>query len=507
MGFWSKLFGKKNEEEQNEVEEIVERAEETLEGDLEETEQIEENAVQAQDELDEGDDLQVEGIKESLQDAIKAANESIDDIKDEVVLDEVLEDAAKALESAIEQAEADVTTSMIENAVKTIEDAELINEVTETAEEVAQDEIEQDIQDIEDVAEDLEKEQTEEVEETEAIVENAVETESNEEADNNEEAIEEKDENEEPKKKGFLKRLFGGLAKTRDNIMSGFDNVLSAFSSIDDELYEELEETLIMADFGVDTSLSIIDRLKTKVKEEKIKEPAQLKVAIQEIITDILTKTPTEDILNPAGPTVILLIGVNGVGKTTSIGKLSHLYKEQGKKVVVAAADTFRAAAIEQLNVWTERAGVDIIKHEEGSDAASVVFDAISAAKSRHADVLICDTAGRLQNKTNLMKELEKIGRIIEREFPEAKKEILIALDATTGQNAIQQVKQFNEVANISGIVLTKLDGTAKGGAIVGIYENLEIPVKFIGVGEKIDDLQPFDAANFAKALFTSEVE
>lgn len=308
-----------------------------------------------------------------------------------------------------------------------------------------------------------------------------------------------------PQKQGFIKRLFSGLSKTRDHILKGVDDVLSSFKHIDEELYEELEEALIMADFGVDTTLHIMEKLRAKVKEDKISDPAALKPALQSIITAFLTDQPVEDILNPDGPTVVLVIGVNGVGKTTSIGKLSHLFKSQGKRVLVAAADTFRAAAIEQLNVWTERAGVEIIKHDEGSDAAAVVFDAISAAKSRKADVLICDTAGRLQNKTNLMKELEKISRIIAREYPEAKKEILIVIDATTGQNALQQVKLFKEVADISGIVLTKLDGTAKGGAIVGIYESLKVPVKYIGVGEKMDDLQPFDAHAFAKALFENE--
>lgn len=308
-----------------------------------------------------------------------------------------------------------------------------------------------------------------------------------------------------PQKQGFIKRLFSGLSKTRDTILKGVDDVLSSFKHIDEDLYEELEEALIMADFGVDTTLHIMEKLKAKVKEDKITDPAELKPALQNIITAFLTEHQTEDILNPDGPTVVLVIGVNGVGKTTSIGKMSHLFKSQGKRVLVAAADTFRAAAIEQLNVWTERAGVEIIKHDEGSDAAAVVFDAISAAKSRKADVLICDTAGRLQNKTNLMKELEKISRIIAREYPEAKKEILIVIDATTGQNALQQVKLFKEVADISGIVLTKLDGTAKGGAIVGIYESLKVPVKYIGVGEKMDDLQPFDAQAFAKALFENE--
>ncbi len=354
-------------------------------------------------------------------------------------------------------------------------------------------------QDMENVEEDVEIQETTSLEEL-------VYDEVGEENTKIEEEIE-KEEEESPvqEKKGFIKRLFSGLSKTRDSILKGVDNVLSNFKQIDEELYEELEEALIMADFGVDTTLHIMDKLRAKVKEDKISDPNALKPALQEIITKFLTDQPTEEILNPNGPTVVLVIGVNGVGKTTSIGKMSHLFKSQHKKVLVAAADTFRAAAIEQLSVWTERAGVEIIKHEEGSDAAAVVFDAISAAKSRKSDVLICDTAGRLQNKTNLMKELEKISRIIAREYPEAKKEILIVIDATTGQNAMQQVKLFKEVADISGIILTKLDGTAKGGAIVGIYESLKVPVKYIGVGEKIDDLQPFDAVAFAKALFSSE--
>lgn len=354
----------------------------------------------------------------------------------------------------------------------------------------------------------IEAEEHVQVTENSEEVEQVLEVEKNLETELEEDVIDEKATevaNEVPEKKGFIKRLFSGLSKTRDSILKGVDDVLSSFKHIDEELYEELEEALIMADFGVDTTLHIMEKLKGKVKEEKITDPSALKPALQEIITSLLTQQPTDDILNPNGPTVVLVIGVNGVGKTTSIGKMSHLFKTQHKKVLVAAADTFRAAAIEQLNVWTNRAGVEIIKHDEGSDAAAVVFDAISAAKSRKSDVLICDTAGRLQNKTNLMKELEKISRIIAREYPEAKKEILIVIDATTGQNAIQQVKLFKEVADISGIILTKLDGTAKGGAIVGIYESLKVPVKYIGVGEKIDDLQPFDAEAFAKALFVEE--
>ncbi len=309
----------------------------------------------------------------------------------------------------------------------------------------------------------------------------------------------------EVKKEGFIKKLFSGLSKTRDHILKGVDEVLGAFKQIDEELYEELEEVLIMADFGVETTLHIMNQLKIVVKQKKMTEPTELKEALQDIITQLLTREPFVDDVSYKEPVVMLVIGVNGAGKTTSIGKLAYLFKQSHKKVLLAAADTFRAAAIEQLQIWADRARVELIKHEEGSDAAAVVYDAISAAKSRKSDILICDTAGRLQNKTNLMKELEKISRIIEREYPEAKKEILIVLDATTGQNALQQVKLFKEVANINGIILTKLDGTAKGGAIVGIHSALKVPVKYIGVGEKIEDLQPFNAHAFAKALFKNE--
>lgn len=310
---------------------------------------------------------------------------------------------------------------------------------------------------------------------------------------------------EENKKKGLFSKLFSGLTKTRDNFLGAVDDVLRGFKKIDEELYEELEEALIMADFGVDTTLNMMERLRALVKERKITEPSQLKQTLQEIITDILTAQENKPLIVEGQPNVILVIGVNGVGKTTTIGKLAHQLKEQNKNVVLAAADTFRAAAIEQLQIWAERSETPLIKHEEGSDPAAVVFDGIRAAKARKSDVLICDTAGRLQNKTNLMKELEKMGRIIEREYPEAHKEVLIVLDATTGQNALSQVKVFKEVAKVDGIVLTKLDGTAKGGAVIGICESLKVPVKYIGVGEKIDDLQPFNPEAFAAALFDTE--
>lgn len=302
-------------------------------------------------------------------------------------------------------------------------------------------------------------------------------------------------------KKGFFKRLVSGLSKTRDNIVSGIDSVFSGFSSIDDDFYEEIEEILIMGDIGVNTTNKIIGDLKEKVKENKIKDPAKCKQLLIDSIKDQMRVGESAyEFENQKS--IILVIGVNGVGKTTSVGKLSSQLKSQGKKVIMAAADTFRAAAIEQLTEWSNRAGVDIIAQNEGSDPAAVIYDAIAASKSRKADVLICDTAGRLHNKKNLMEELKKIDRIIEKEYADAYKETLIVLDGTTGQNALVQAKQFMECSNISGIILTKLDGTAKGGIAIAIQSELGIPVKYIGIGEKIDDLQKFNADEFVDALF-----
>ncbi len=306
------------------------------------------------------------------------------------------------------------------------------------------------------------------------------------------------------KKKGFFKRLVSGLTKTRDNIVSGFESVFRGFSSIDDDFYEELEEILIMGDLGVVTTEKIIDALKVKVKENKIKDPMECKeMLIQSIKEQMDLGENAYEFENRTS--IILVIGVNGVGKTTSIGKLAGQLKSEGKKVVLAAADTFRAAAIEQLTEWSNRAGVDIIAQKEGADPAAVIFDAIAAAKARKADVLICDTAGRLHNKKNLMDELKKIDKIIAKEFPEAYRENLIVLDGTTGQNAMVQAKQFMEVTDITGVILTKLDGTAKGGIAVAIQSELSIPVKYVGVGEKIDDLQKFDSESFVNALFNVE--
>lgn len=299
---------------------------------------------------------------------------------------------------------------------------------------------------------------------------------------------------------GLLGKIKEGLKKTRDSISNGVNGILNSFTKIDDELFEELEETLVMADVGVTTAGEICDRLRKKIKETGVTDPKEIKGMMKEIISEMLGEN--EGLKLDTKPSVILVIGVNGVGKTTSIGKIAAQLKREGKKVVLGAADTFRAAAIDQLGIWAERAGVSMVKSVEGTDPASVVFDTIASAKSKGADVIICDTAGRLHNKKNLMDELAKINRVIARELPESSVETLLVLDAATGQNAVNQAREFKNAADITGIVLTKLDGTAKGGIIIAISNELNIPVKFVGVGEGIDDLQPFDAAEFADGIF-----
>lgn len=299
---------------------------------------------------------------------------------------------------------------------------------------------------------------------------------------------------------GLFEKLKKGLVKTKDSMIDKIEGVLNSFTKIDEDLFEELEETLILCDIGVNTSVKICDELRNRVKEQGIKDPERIKGMIKDIILEFLGENKPLNLSTK--PSVVLVIGVNGVGKTTTIGKLANQLKNDGKKVLVAAADTFRAAAIDQLEVWTDRASVDIIKHSEGSDPAAVVFDAIAAAKSRNVDVLLCDTAGRLHNKKNLMEELRKISRIINTQAEGCALEVLLALDATTGQNAVNQAKQFKEVADITGIILTKLDGTAKGGIIISITDDLKIPVKIVTVGEKIDDIQPFSNQDFVNALF-----
>ncbi|WP_207648934.1 signal recognition particle-docking protein FtsY [Hespellia stercorisuis] len=325
--------------------------------------------------------------------------------------------------------------------------------------------------------------------------------------DESDNALPDDDQQEEStKKEGFFKRLISGLTKTRDNIVSGMDSIFSGFSKIDEEFYEELEETLIMGDIGVNATMRILDDLRDKVKAQHIKEPMACKQLLIDSIKEQMDVGETAYEFEDR-TSVVFVIGVNGVGKTTTIGKLAGKLRAQNKKVVLAAADTFRAAAGEQLKEWANRADADLIGGQEGSDPAAVVFDAVSAAKARKADVLLCDTAGRLHNKKNLMDELKKINRVIDREYPEAYRETLVVLDATTGQNALSQAREFNDVTDITGVVLTKMDGTAKGGIAIAIQAELGIPVKYIGVGETIDDLQKFDADDFVNALFYTNEE
>lgn len=309
------------------------------------------------------------------------------------------------------------------------------------------------------------------------------------------------DQEEGQEKMGIFARLLAGLSKTKDNITGRIDSLLKSYTKIDEDLLEELEEILITADVGVTTTMEIIDRLRDMIKERGVKDPLEVRDLLKEIVASILKEGNSGLDLDP-GPAVIVMVGVNGVGKTTTIGKLAQRYKKDGKKVMLAAADTFRAAASEQLDIWAKRVDVDIIKHHEGADPGAVVFDAIKASQARKVDLLICDTAGRLHNKANLMNELGKIFKIIDREYPEAKKEVLLVVDATTGQNAVSQAKTFKEVANITGIVLTKLDGTAKGGVVLAVKSEVDVPVKLIGVGERAEDLQSFDADSFTDAIF-----
>ena len=357
-------------------------------------------------------------------------------------------------------------------------------------EEKAQVEEEEEIENIEDADIQAEEEITEE---------ETIEKEIIEEVDGD--GSQDSDQEEGQEKMGIFARLLAGLSKTKDNITGRIDSLLKSYTKIDEDLLEELEEILITADVGVTTTMEIIDRLRDMIKERGVKDPLEVRDLLKEIVASILKEGNSGLDLDP-GPAVIVMVGVNGVGKTTTIGKLAQRYKKDGKKVMLAAADTFRAAASEQLDIWAKRVDVDIIKHHEGADPGAVVFDAIKASQARKVDLLICDTAGRLHNKANLMNELGKLFKIIDREYPEAKKEVLLVVDATTGQNAVSQAKTFKEVANITGIVLTKLDGTAKGGVVLAVKSEVDVPVKLIGVGERAEDLQSFDADSFTDAIF-----
>lgn len=357
-------------------------------------------------------------------------------------------------------------------------------------EEKAQVEEDEEIENLEDVDIQAEEEITEE---------ETIEREIIEEVDGD--GSQDSDQEEGQEKMGIFARLLAGLSKTKDNITGRIDSLLKSYTKIDEDLLEELEEILITADVGVTTTMEIIDSLRDMIKERGVKDPLEVRDLLKEIVASILKEGNSGLDLDP-GPAVIVMVGVNGVGKTTTIGKLAQRYKKDGKKVMLAAADTFRAAASEQLDIWAKRVDVDIIKHHEGADPGAVVFDAIKASQARKVDLLICDTAGRLHNKANLMNELGKIFKIIDREYPEAKKEVLLVVDATTGQNAVSQAKTFKEVANITGIVLTKLDGTAKGGVVLAVKSEVDVPVKLIGVGERAEDLQSFDADSFTDAIF-----
>lgn len=413
----------------------------------------------------------------------------------------------------IKNTEEGTTDDIVEEQVAEVS-TDLEDIVEEQVEEIPaepEDIVEGQVEEIPEESEDITEQQAEEIsEELHDITEGQVQELSEEHDDIVEEHVEEvpvelvdvteEEAEEEPEKRGFFARLKEGLSKTTQNITGKIDQMLGNYTKIDEDMLEELEEILITSDVGYETTVEIVDRLRQNLKEKLIDNPAQVKPELKLVIESMLQENQ-ESLRIEESPSILVVVGVNGVGKTTSIGKLAHQMKGQGKSVLLAAADTFRAAAADQLTIWAERSGVDIVKHQEGADPSAVIFDGIHAAKKRNIDVLICDTAGRLHNRKNLMQELGKIFKIVEREYPEANKEVLLVIDATTGQNAMNQAKVFQEVAPLSGIILTKLDGTAKGGVVLAITQELKIPVKFIGVGEQIDDLQMFDASSFAEAM------
>ncbi|WP_454963710.1 signal recognition particle-docking protein FtsY [Filifactor alocis] len=403
----------------------------------------------------------------------------------------------------------DIVEEQVEETPEEPED--IVEEQVEETSKKPEDSIEEQVEEAPVKSEDITEQQAEEIsEELHDITEGQVQELSEEHDDIVEEHVEEvpvelvdvteEEAEEEPEKRGFFARLKEGLSKTTQNITGKIDQMLGNYTKIDEDMLEELEEILITSDVGYETTVEIVDRLRQNLKEKLIDNPAQVKPELKLVIESMLQENQ-ESLRIEESPSILVVVGVNGVGKTTSIGKLAHQMKGQGKSVLLAAADTFRAAAADQLTIWAERSGVDIVKHQEGADPSAVIFDGIHAAKKRNIDVLICDTAGRLHNRKNLMQELGKIFKIVEREYPEANKEVLLVIDATTGQNAMNQAKVFQEVAPLSGIILTKLDGTAKGGVVLAITQELKIPVKFIGVGEQIDDLQMFDASSFAEAM------
>ena len=502
------------ENENNEIEDINDnKTEEVKENISDKVEEVKENVSDKVEEVKENISNKVEEVKENISNKVEEVKENVSDKVEEVKenisnkVEEVKENISNKVEEVKENV-SDKVEEVKENISDKVEEAKenIIDKIEEVKENIS-DKVEEVKENISDKVEEVKENISDKIEEAkENIIDKVEEVKENiikkkeDTTDILEETEEEMKEKEEPKKKGFFAKIKMGLSKTRDSILNRVEQVLSSFTKIDEELFEELEESLIMSDIGVETSIYIMEKVRAIVKVEKIKEVADIKNVIVRVISEILEEETEE--FNLKFPSVILIIGVNGVGKTTTIGKLANNYKSQGKKVILAAGDTFRAAAIDQLQVWGDRSGIDVIKHQEGSDPAAVVFDAIQAGKARGADLLICDTAGRLHNKKNLMEELKKIARIVNRENPDAQIETLLVLDATTGQNALQQAKLFSEVSEITGIVLTKLDGTAKGGVVIAIKNELKIPVRFIGVGEGIEDLRPFDAKEFSKALF-----
>lgn len=459
---FKKLFGFGKKKEETKVDEVVSDVEK------EEIEEVKEDDERFLDNL--------ESEKEDTKEEVKVEEVIVEEEVEKQPVDEDKTDECEEINAVLDEEGVSIFEETIAE-VERVEEA-VEEEVSETVEEISEE-----VEEIEEVVEPVE-------EEAEFVVETEVMEEAN-----------EGREKPAAKKEGLFARLKRGLTKAKQGITDRIDEVLKSYTSVDDELFEDLEEVLITADVGVNTTMQIIDDLNDRVRSKKITDPMAVREELKEIVEEILSKGNSKLDVEPS-PAIIIMVGVNGVGKTTTIGKLALRYKSEGKKVMLAAADTFRAAATEQLDIWAKRTNTEIVKHHEGADPGAVVFDAIKAAKARKTDVLICDTAGRLHNKANLMNELGKIFKIIDKEFPEAKKEVLLVVDATTGQNAVVQAKSFKEVADITGIVLTKLDGTAKGGVVLAVKSEVDVPVKLIGVGEKAEDLQDFDAREFTAALF-----
>lgn len=436
------------------------------------------------------EEIQEEPVEELEVKETEEDSKNVEDSKEEVKSDLENDEDNSEYDSQKEREEVEILEEdeIEPNTTEETKNEEAVSQEISEEQIETKEEAKEEIAEIEEIkAEDIETQEKQDgIEESEDTVENQIDDE-----------VEEK-----PKKVSLFDRLKQGLTKAKQGITDRIDEVLKAYTKVDEELLEDLEEVLITADVGVNTTMDIIEKLEDVIRTKKITDPQDVREELKLIIEDILSKDDTKlDVSH--SPTIILMVGVNGVGKTTTIGKLAHRYKSEGKKVLLAAGDTFRAAAIDQLEVWANRCNVDIIKHQEGADPGAVIFDAIKASKARGVDVLICDTAGRLHNKSNLMNELGKVFKIVDREYPEAKKEVLLVVDATTGQNAVSQAKSFKEVCDITGLALTKLDGTAKGGVILAVKSEVDVPVKLIGVGEKMEDLQDFDSKSFVDALFS----